>query len=202
MTLLSRSGIRTCVAVALTATALVACSEDREVEPADASAEQGAEDVSPTPTGTGLAGTWERETRCEELVEAFTEAGLDQWILEGVTGNAFVPGVRTPDEIADPEDPCEGAVPRTHAHFFTEDGLFGSLDWNGDQVDDGTYELVGDDTFVVSKEFPDVTFHYAIDGDSITFEPVIPECSPDCFEAAWSVSVAYPGETWVRVDQP
>jgi hypothetical protein len=73
---------------------------------------------------------------------------------------------------------CAGAVPRTHAHFFTEDGLFGSLDWNGDQVDDGTYELVGDDTFVVSKEFPDVTFHYVIDGDTIAFEPVIPECSP------------------------
>jgi hypothetical protein len=52
----------------------------------------------------------------------------------------------------------------------------------------------------VSKEFPDVTFHYAIEGDGITFEPVIPECSPDCFEAAWSVSVAYPGETWRRVD--
>jgi hypothetical protein len=107
--------------------------------------------------------------------------------------------VTTPDEIADPAHPCEGAVPRTHAHFFTDDGLFGSLDWNGDQVDDGTYELVGEDTFVVSKEFPDVTFHYAIEGDSITFEPVIPQCAPSCFEAAWSVAVAYPGETWVRV---
>jgi hypothetical protein len=51
-----------------------------------------------------------------------------------------------------------------------------------------------------SKEFPDVTFDYRIDGDTISFEPVIPECSSDRFEAAWSVSVAYPGETWHRVE--
>ncbi|HEX5903712.1 MAG TPA: hypothetical protein VF028_11475 [Actinomycetota bacterium] len=182
--------------------ASVACSDARDGEPAEASPGPLAADASPTAPTTSdaaLAGTWERETRCEELVAALTEAGLEQWVLEGVAGNGFVPGVTTPDEIADPAKPCEGAVPRTHAHFFTDEGLFGSLDWNGDQVDDGSYELVGDDTFVVSKEFPDVTFHYAIEGDSITFEPVIPECSPDCFEAAWSVSVAYPGETWVRV---
>lgn len=75
----------------------------------------------------------------------------------------------------------------------------GSLDWNGEPVDDGTYEIIDDHTFVVSKEFPDVTFNYAIEGDTIMFDPVIPECAPTCFEAPWSVSVAYPGETWERV---
>jgi hypothetical protein len=91
-------------------------------------------------------------------------------------------------------------VPREHSHFFDEDGRFGSLNWNGEAVDDGTYEIVDEDTFVISKEFPDVTFDYTIDGDTISFDPLIPECSPDCFEAAWSVSVAYPGETWQRVE--
>ena len=147
-----------------------------------------------------LVGTWERETTCEELVTALTNAGLEQWVLEGVAGNGFVPGVGSPDEIADPDDPCAGAVPRVHSHVFTKDGEFGSLNWNGDPVDDGTYEIVEDGTFVVSKEFPDVTFGYTIDGDTISFDPQIPECTPDCFEAAWSVSVAYPGETWQRVD--
>jgi hypothetical protein len=107
--------------------------------------------------------------------------------------------VRSPDEIPDPAHPCAGAVSRRHAHFFTKDGLFGSLDWNGEQVDDGTYEVVDENTFVISKEFPDVTFNFAVRGDAITFEPVIPDCSPGCFEAAWSVSVAYPGEQWHRV---
>jgi hypothetical protein len=146
-----------------------------------------------------LVGTWQRETRCEELVSALTDAGLEQWVLEGVAGNSFVPGVTAPNEIADPADPCAGAVPRVHSHVFTEDGAFGSLDWNGEPVDDGTYEIRDDGTFVVSKEFPDVTFAYTIDGDTIAFEPEIPACAPDCFEAAWSVSVAYPGETWTRV---
>jgi hypothetical protein len=162
----------------------------------------------PTPPATGetssplaspaLVGTWARETRCEELVAALIDAGLENWVLEGVAGNGFVPGVRRPNQIEDPARPCDGAVPREHSHFFDRDGSFGSLDWNGNAVDDGTYELVGDDTLVISKEFPDVTFHYEIQGDTVTFEPVIPECSPDCFEAAWSISVAYPGKPWHR----
>lgn len=149
--------------------------------------------------GPTLVGTWERDTRCEELVSALTEAGLDDWVLEFVAGNGFIPGVRRPDQIADPADPCDGAVARMHSHFFTKDGMFGSLNWKGDQVDDGTYVVTDDNTFVVSKEFPDVTFNYAVEGDTIKFDPVIPDCSPKCFEAAWSVSVAYPGETWTRV---
>lgn len=148
---------------------------------------------------SALLGVWERETHCEELVSALTEAGLDRWVLELVAGNGFVPGVTKPDQFADPADPCDGAVPRVHSHFFDPHGVFVSLDWNGAPVDDGTYDVIDDRTFVVSKEFPDVTFHYTIDGTSIMFEPVIPDCSPDCFEAAWSVSVAYPGERWELV---
>ena len=130
---------------------------------------------------------------------ALTEAGLEQWVQEFVAGNGFIPGVTRPGQIADPAHPCEGAVPREHSHVFTDDGRFGSLDWNGEPVDDGTYQVADEDTFVVSKEFPGVTFDFSIDGDTITFEPVIPGCSPECFEAAWSVSVAYPGEAWRRV---
>ena len=114
-------------------------------------------------------------------------------------GNGFVPGVTSPDQITDPANPCDGAVPRRHSHFFTEDGEFGSLGWNGEQVDDGTYELIDENTFVIPKEFPNVTFDFTIEGDTIMFEPRIPDCSPDCFEAPWSVSVAYPGKTWERV---
>ena len=158
--------------------------------------------ASPTPDATGaeaIVGTWERENTCQETVSALRDAGLDRWVLEMVAGNGFVPGVTTPEQIADPQDPCAGAVPREHSHFFTEEGAFGSTDWNGEPVDDGTYDVPEDGTLVISKEFPDVTFHYAINGDTIMFEPEIPACSPDCFEAAWSVAMALPGETWHRV---
>jgi hypothetical protein len=158
--------------------------------------------VSVAPSSAGpadLVGEWERETRCDEIVVALQEAGLGQWIPDVAAG--FVPGATGPDAIDDPADPCRDAVPLRHSHFFTAEGQFGSRDENGNQVDDGTYRIVDEGTFVVSKEFPDVTFHYAIDGDSITFEPVMPECSPECFEAAWSVSVAFPGHAWRRVTQ-
>jgi hypothetical protein len=107
--------------------------------------------------------------------------------------------VSSADQIDDPDHPCKGAVPQVHSHFFTADGQFGSRDQQGDQVDDGTYKLVDDRTFVVSKEFPDVTFHYRISGDTIRFDPVVPSCAPSCFESVWSLMVAFPGKAWERV---
>jgi hypothetical protein len=181
--------------VALVAITLITMSCDSEPSPHEGFA-SGSAVLSTT---SALVGVWERETHCEELVSALTDAGLDRWVLESVAGNGFVPGVTTPDQIADPANPCDGAVPRVHSHFFDPHGVFVSLDWTGAPVDDGMYEVIDEGTFVVSKEFPDVTFHYTIEGTSIRFEPVIPDCSPDCFEAAWSVSVAYPGESWELV---
>ena len=51
-------------------------------------------------------------TRCRELVYALEKAGLDQFVLDNVVGNGFLPGVTSPDQIADPKHPCKGAVPR------------------------------------------------------------------------------------------
>jgi hypothetical protein len=64
--------------------------------------------ASDEPAPSALLGTWQRETRCQELVSALTDAGLDRWVLEFVAGNGFVPGVTSPDQIADPANPCDG----------------------------------------------------------------------------------------------
>jgi hypothetical protein len=190
--------------VAIAAILFAACGS---ASPSDS---RPSESSVPTPSGApataaaastapaDLVGEWERETRCEEIVAALQAAGLEKWIVEVAAG--FVPGASGPDAVQDPADPCRDAVPLRHSHFFTTDGQFGSRDQDGNQVDDGTYRIVDEGTFVVSKEFPDVTFQYTIDGDSIAFEPVIPACSPDCFEAAWSMSVAFPGHEWRRVE--
>ncbi|MDQ3777630.1 MAG: hypothetical protein M3310_02000, partial [Actinomycetota bacterium] len=155
-----------------------------------------AAESTTSPAAASLVGEWERETTCAELVAALRAAGLEKFTLEFVAGNGFVPRVRSPDQIADPHQPCRGAVPRKHSHFFTEGGRFRSRDWNGDDVDDGRYRVSGDE-LVISKEFPDVTFRYRIEGDSVTFEPAIPVgCST--FRCAWSVSMAYPGKKWSR----
>jgi hypothetical protein len=98
-------------------------------------------------------------------------------------------------------------LPRRHSHFFTSDGQFGSLDEFGNQVDGGTYEIVGPDTLVIPYRFEEgppipVSFHFRIQGNTLALDPVIPpDCSASrCREAAgWSVAVALPGKTWRRV---
>ena len=46
----------------------------------------------------------------------------------------------------------------------------------------------------MSKEFPDVTFRYTIEGETIKLWPLIPDCTPGCIEGRLSVAVAYPGD--------
>ena len=155
-------------------------------------------------TVPALIGTWTRVTTCEEAVERQMQAGFADHALDNIPGQ-FLPDIESTEEIADPSHPCVGAVPSAHSHFFTEDGKFGSLDSRGEQVDDGTFEIVDDHTFLIPYAFDDeaidVEFEYAVTGDSITFEPVLPaDCTSDhCREAAsWAVSVAYAGLSWQR----
>ncbi len=147
-----------------------------------------------------LVGEWRRTHRCEEVLEILRKAGFkEQVALATITEEGFLPGVSSASGIADVKHPCRGAVPHLHSHFFTADGQFGSKDENGQQVDDGTYKIVDDRTFIISGESSGVTFHYRITGDMIRFNPVVPSCAPSCFEAVWSVMVAFPGKTWERV---
>jgi hypothetical protein len=112
-------------------------------------------------------------TRCKELVHALEKAGLEEFVLDNVVGNGFLPGVTSPDQIADPKHPCKGAVPRVHAHFFTADGQFGSLDFTGQQVDAGIYTIIGPDPVVIDNGDFRATFHYRFtdDGDTIRLYP-------------------------------
>jgi hypothetical protein len=187
-----RRGVAACV---LAAVVLVTGSSFGGAATAQAEKSAAARRASPQPR---LVGTWRRLTTCRELVTALTKAGLKKWVLESVAGNGFIPGVTRPDQIVDPAHPCKGSVPRKHSHFFTKTRKFGSLDWRGRPVDDGTYRLVNPRTFVIFKEFPKVTFHYRIREQRIMFAPVINKgCAS--FRCAWAISMAYPGESWRRV---
>lgn len=150
-----------------------------------------------------LVGRWERVNTCQELVDELNQAGLGEIAPTIVAGNGFVPG--SANQLAKRADLCQGAKPRVHAHFFTPEGLFGSLDWNEQQVDDGAYTIINDNTFKIG----DTTFHYEIvNDDTLMLEPVIPKAAvtealahPDEFSAAgWSVSVAFQGHPWKRVN--
>ena len=159
-----------------------------------------SESAEPSPSGepspseepvSPLVGTWTRTTTCQELVDELEKAGLGDLVPQSVSGNGWVPG--TPEQIAAKADPCEGAIPREHSHFFTETGGFGSLDWKEEQVDDGTYKLVDERTFTIGN----ATFRFKVKGDTIRFIPVLPD---DCshFACDWMVAVAYQGHTWTR----
>lgn len=159
----------------------------------DDAAQAPSEEPSPSPSAevSPLVGEWRRVNTCQDFVQAFKEAGFGEMIPQAVAGNGFVPG--TAEQLAKKDRICEGARPRAHSHFFTEFGTFGSLDWRGEQVDDGTYEIVDDGTFVIGK----ATFHFEIQGDQIMFDPVLEGCGVDY--CGWMVAVSLPGNTWERV---
>jgi hypothetical protein len=132
-------------------------------------------------------------------VQALKKAGYPEFVL--FAASEFIPGAMDhPEKIADPAHPCKGALKhRKHSHFFTANGKFGSKDFNGKQVDDGKYKLVGNRTFVLNGN---LKFHYEIQGDTIIFDPVIPaHCtSKGCRQnAAYEVQVAQPGKRWTLV---
>jgi hypothetical protein len=65
-----------------------------------------------------LVGEWRRTRRCEEVLEILTKAGFSKQVaLNTLTEEGFLPGVPSADQIADPKQPCNGAVPDVHSHF-------------------------------------------------------------------------------------
>ena len=161
---------------------------DVSAEPTGQPSSSPSEEVSP------LVGEWKRVTRCQELVRLLEANGIGSMAPQAIQGNGWVGG--TLEQLEKKDDPCEGAVPREHSHFFTEYGAFGSLDWRGEQVDEGTYEIVDDRTVTIGAG--DATFHFEIRGDTISFEPVLPEVCGG-FDCVWMLAVASPGHTWERV---
>ena len=157
----------------------------------------------PTPA---LVGRWKRVTRCEDMVEALDQEGLGALAPAMVAGNGLVPG--SPKQLAQKDDLCEGAVPRVHSHFFTATGQFGSLDYNNQQVDDGTYEIVGDNTVFIGGGPSEFEYLITEDGQTLSLDPIIPASDKrqalahplEFSGTGWSVAVAFPGYTWERVD--
>lgn len=117
-----------------------------------------------------------------------------------------MPDARTPEDLADPADPCRDAVLREHSHFFTAAGDFGSRDFDERQVDDGTYEILDEDTLSISGMWDEnravtAEFGFKIDGDTLTLEALVPdECRTiDC---QWGIMVAMVGQPMKRTPRP
>lgn len=150
-----------------------------------------------------LVGTWTRTQDCEGMLAAFEAAGIVESESGWIVGN-WVPEGTQPD----PNDLCAEAKPaEEHSHFFTADGQFGSLDAEGNQVDDNQYAVADEDTIAFPGSgfhyFQDVLVDYAVSGDEATFKVQWPsgECADECLEAhAWALSAFYAGDPWLRSD--
>lgn len=168
------------------------CGDDDDPS---ASGEDPTTTVTSEDDTSSVVGSWVGIHDCDAIVEALRAAGVDEAVvLENVVGNGLVPNATTPADLGDPMNPCADAVPREHGHFFTEHGEFGSTDFNGDQVDDGGYEIIDEDTLSING----TEFGYSIEGDELTLQP--PPVTTDCsdFECQWSIMVAMPGQTLTR----
>ena len=158
-----------------------------------------------------LVGRWRSERTCQELVSALDRAGLSALVPWQV--GEFVSG--SPKQLAQKKDICQGAKSVVHYHFFTADGRFGSLDAQGNQVDDGIYHITHPRTVDIPRGPPDfqspvpVLFHFKITGGNrLTLAPAVTAslkhkalADPSAFSAAgWAYSMTDgPSHVWTRV---
>jgi len=154
-----------------------------------------------------LVGQWKRLTKCSEVVADLKLAGLGATVAQAWVGQTSASGessFKTGSPAPTRREPCRGAIARVHWHFFTLSGSFGSLDWHGAQVDDGSYTITGPTTVTIGG----VPFHFTIEnGNTLALRPVLTpamirkaNAHPAAFTPAfWAVTVAYQGHTWRRV---
>jgi hypothetical protein len=150
---------------------------------------------SPTSSSSPIIGEWVRTASCDEALAAFVQAGLTDQVPDWVIGNYVGEGAS-----AAPGKECanaKAAVP--HSHFFTAEGRFGSRDENGQDVDDGDYQVVDADTMSfpsAARDFGysgDVLVDYAVSGNEVTFSVNVPTpCEAECRVAyGWALSAFF-----------
>jgi hypothetical protein len=150
-----------------------------------------------------LVGMWQKTNTCAELLQALTKAGLAHYAPQMIGGSGLINGPMN-QPPPDPTHPCANATPpKKHSHLFSRDGRFASFDEQGMQVDDATYTLKNNHTFVMGNG---VVVHFQVRGKAIKFYPVINitnPCSKHCHvnDLGWAVSAFYPGAAWHRSAQ-
>jgi hypothetical protein len=159
---------------------------------------------APVSAKASIVGRWQTLRTCRGLVKALKEADLEP-LAPGVVGDYF-PN-KTPEQLARKRHLCKGATPQRHAHFFTSDGGFGSLDQHNQQVDDGSYRVTDAHKLRIGDARFRFHIHRTADGEALAMKPVITRrtrrqalAHPLEFSTAgYAVAVSYPGHTWRRV---
>jgi hypothetical protein len=170
-------------------------SDDSSNDDDEQSSAPGSAEQTTTADADPLVGEWVAVNRCEEFADAVADAGLEEFTVEMAGGLREVPAGKV-----DPTDPCEGAKPVEHSHSFSESGEFASYDDKGQQVDEGTYEVTDEGVFILRRPPFESEVRYEVDGDTATFDLVVPSCdSKECRTgAALGIATFFP-HTYERV---
>jgi hypothetical protein len=158
---------------------------------------------SASATGAPIEGRWEQVHSCDQLVAGLATEGLAA-LGPGVAGDYFPDS--TPVELKAKTPLCAGAEPQRHAHFFTADGRFGSLDQSDQQVDDASFSVEDDEVTIGDGEGAG-RFRFEVSGDTLVLLPLIDASAKqaalaDPLEfsvAGWQVAVSYEGLPFQRV---
>jgi hypothetical protein len=150
-------------------------------------------------SSSSIVGRWQTVRTCQGLVVDLQKVGLRA--LAPSVVNDYFPN-QSPTGLAKKKNICQGAKPQVHAHFFTREGKFGSIDQHGQQVDDGTYRVSGSKLTI-----NDGSFRFRIQGKTLMLTPLLTSAlkrealaDPLGFHTAgWMVAVAYNGHAWKRV---
>ena len=150
-----------------------------------------------------ILGSWQSEYVCQDLVQAYQDAGVGRFapralgelhMLTGAAGRL-------------PGDPnlCDGAQTIQRTHVFEPNGNV--LNYQGSKVVDECtcFTLVVDHTLVNHADpgYPDISLHYEIVGDSLTFDVLVPHpCSARCEDQVQTMVGQYALGPWHRVTNP
>lgn len=151
-----------------------------------------------------IVGRWQMVRTCQSIVVALKAAGLGP-VAPGVVGGDYFPN-QTPQKLSKKRNLCQGAKPQIHSHFFTANGMFGSVDQHGEQVDDGPYQIT-DSTLNIGNSDVSGSFRFRIQGKTLMLRPLLtPALKREALadplnfhDAGWMVAVAVTGKPWNRV---
>jgi hypothetical protein len=154
-------------------------------------------------SSSSIVGRWQTVRACQGLVVDLQKVGL-RAVAPVIVGDYF-PN-QSPQDLAQKKNLCQGAKPQIHAHFFTSDGMFGSIDQHGKQVDDGSYRVSGSGLTITNSDVSG-SFRFRIQGKTLMLTPLLTTAlkrealaDPLNFHSAgWMVAVAYNGHSWKRV---
>jgi hypothetical protein len=163
----------------------------------------GQNDASAGESSQAILGSWQSEYVCEDLVQAYERAGVGRFAPGALVALHMLKGV--PGRLINGPNLCDGAVRVRRTHVFEPNGVV--LNYQGSKVVDecDCYVLVGDHTLRNQADpgYPDISLRYVIEGDTLTFDVVVPDpCPARCRDQVQTMVGQYAIGPWHRVTNP